>query len=228
MPTSQRRERTALLYDEDYDERSRIAERLFFAPMRAKLAVAAGPIRGRVVDLAVSTGKGLGLYRAQDCQVVGVDLSSRALGRAVERAKDLRVSFEPIVADVMRLPIADESVDCVVCQLGFCTFEDPLAVLREVRRVCRRDARVMLVEHVLPERRLPRTLAALAADRAQREFGCNTMRDTLGMFAAEGFVTEFDASAAGGFMHSTILRPPPRDHSRASRSNRANTSGSAP
>lgn len=221
MPNSTRSR--APLYTEDYDERSRLAEWLFFAPMRAKIANAAGPIRGSVVELAVCTGKGLELYRAQDCHVVGVDLSPRALERAAERARDFRVAFEPLVADVARLPFADESVDCVVCQLGFCTFVDPLAVLREVRRVCRKDGRVILVEHVLPSRPLPRAIANLAASHALREFGCDTTRDTLAMFAREGFVTEFDTSAAGGFMHGTILRPPSRGFVRLGNASSADT-----
>jgi ubiquinone/menaquinone biosynthesis C-methylase UbiE len=52
------------------------------------------------------------------------------------------------VADAERgLPYADGSFDTVLDAFGLCSYEDPVAALREMRRVCRPDGRVLLLEH---------------------------------------------------------------------------------
>ena len=48
--------------------------------------------------------------------------------------------------DVRSLPWPDGSFDIVVTRFSFHHFEEPLAVLREMRRVCRPEGRVIVVD----------------------------------------------------------------------------------
>jgi arsenite methyltransferase len=100
-----------------------------------------------VVDAACGPGNSA-LYLAQrfGCRVTGFDLSERSIERATEEASRRglaeRVRFE--CADAERLPLADESVDAVICECAFCTFPDKPASAREFARVLRHGGRIGL------------------------------------------------------------------------------------
>ena len=46
-----------------------------------------------------------------------------------------------------RLPFADNEFDTIVDMFGLCSFEDPVAALGEMSRVCKPNGRVLLLEH---------------------------------------------------------------------------------
>lgn len=201
-------EKAIQLYDSTYDEKTDFVERKLFAPMRAVLAANAGHIHGVAVDLATSTGKGLSLYKGKDCKVFGVDLSPPALHSAKLRATFMGIDFNPTVANVATIPLPANTADVVSCQLGFCTFEDPEAVVREVLRVAKKDASVLLLEHQKPSNLLGRAFVRLIAPMAQKKLGCDPTRDTLGMFKRAGFSVESYHPRLGGMIHATVLRVP--------------------
>ena len=68
--------------------------------------------------------------------LIGLDCSSFALKRAAQWSDGC---IRPVVADVRRLPMADRSVDVVVCSLVLHHFSEPDAtmILREAARVAR-------------------------------------------------------------------------------------------
>jgi arsenite methyltransferase len=92
-------------------------------------------------DLVVDVACGLGtsacqLAREAGCDVVGVDLAPP------EAADDPHVRF--VRGDAEALPLADASVDGVLCECAFCTFPDKPAAARELARVLRPGARLAL------------------------------------------------------------------------------------
>ena len=139
----------ARLYESD------IAARLLgdsFHPGGARLTERLGELldlkpEGRVLDAA--SGKGASafvLVHRFGCSVVGVDLSARNVSSANEEAARLgladRVRFE--AGDAERLPLADASVDAVICECAFCTFPDKPRAAREFARVLRPGGQVGL------------------------------------------------------------------------------------
>lgn len=191
--------------DGTYDEKTDLAEKRLFSPMRQKLKETAGPIKGKVLELAVSTGKGLSLYQEQDCEVTGVDISSEALDAAKRKALYHGINFTPIQSDVeCMIDIPSKSMDFVVCQLGFCTFGNPETVMNEVDRVLSEKGKILLLEHVKPESFFMKLLLKFVEKKAKQEFGCNTDRETIKMFSNRFHVVS-DFSKLGGFIHSTVL-----------------------
>ncbi len=117
--------------------------RLYRFLLAEKFRRAVGPIRPYLVSASVLTvcgGSGMDAeYFARiGAQVTSSDLSLGAATRAKTRAERYDLGFESIVADVERLPFADQSMDLVAVHDGLHHLSDPYAGLSEMARVARR------------------------------------------------------------------------------------------
>jgi SAM-dependent methyltransferase len=90
-----------------------------------------------VLDVGCNTGYGAVRLAAHAARVVGVDVSPAAIEEARGRAGADRVEF--LVVDGVRLPFEDETFDVVVSFQVIEHIAQPLAYLREIRRVLRRQ-----------------------------------------------------------------------------------------
>jgi SAM-dependent methyltransferase len=118
-----------------------------------------------VLDVASGPGAtALVLARELGASVVGVDLGPATIEAATDRAVEAglgdRVEFR--VGDAERLPVADASVDVVVCECAYCTFPDKVAAAAEMARVLRPGGRVGITDVVLDGDRLGDQLRSLA------------------------------------------------------------------
>jgi len=52
--------------------------------------------------------------------------------------------------DIQHLEFADHAFDTVFATFVFCSVPDPVAGLRELRRVCKPDGKLLLLEHMRP------------------------------------------------------------------------------
>lgn len=101
----------------------------------------------KIVDLATGTGD-LALSIKRECpaaEVVGVDFSEEML--AIARRKGLH---DNRVADVLALPFADRSVDCVTIAFGLRNVQHWGAALREMARVLKPQGYLLVLEFSLP------------------------------------------------------------------------------
>jgi SAM-dependent methyltransferase len=135
------------------------------AALTARLidALAVGPA-ARVADVACGPGaSALQAARQTGGQIVGVDLSpaciERARAAALAAGLEGRVRF--VVGDAERLPLADSSVDGVLCECALCTFPDKAAAARELARVLRPGGRLALSDMTARSDRLPHALRSL-------------------------------------------------------------------
>ncbi len=127
--------------------------------------VAAGPaflaIRDRIVELAeprredrvVDLGAGTGLLALALAprvkELVAVDISERMLERLDDAAAADGVhNIEPLVADLRRLPLEDESATLVVSNYAFHHLDDPgkELALAEARRILRPGGRLVICD----------------------------------------------------------------------------------
>src|SRR5438094_6402634 len=101
----------------------------------------------RVLEVGVGTGINAALYPV-DCSVTGVDLSSSMLERARERIarKGVR-NVRLLQMDAASLKFADDTFDIVYAPYVISVVPDPVAVAREMRRVCRPGGRIVILNH---------------------------------------------------------------------------------
>ena len=85
-------------------------------------------------------------------QVVGIDLTSTLLRVGAERLREAGISNVLLQeGNAEALPFVDESFDVVFCRSSLHHFADPITAVEEMRRVCRRGGRVVLVDLVAPD-----------------------------------------------------------------------------
>jgi phosphatidylethanolamine/phosphatidyl-N-methylethanolamine N-methyltransferase len=101
----------------------------------------------RVLEVGVGTGINASLY-PRDCAVTGIDLSSSMLEKARERVarKGVR-NVRLLQMDAANLKFADDTFDIVYAPYVISVVPDPVAVAREMRRVCRPGGRIIVLNH---------------------------------------------------------------------------------
>jgi SAM-dependent methyltransferase len=100
-----------------------------------------------VLDLACGGGLIVCAFAPYVRHATGIDLTPAMLERARALAAEKRlenVTWQQ--GDVRSLPWPDASFDIVVTRFSFHHFQEPLTVLREMRRVCRPGGRVVVVD----------------------------------------------------------------------------------
>jgi phosphatidylethanolamine/phosphatidyl-N-methylethanolamine N-methyltransferase len=101
----------------------------------------------RVLEVGVGTGINADMY-PRDCSVTGIDLSSSMLEKARERVarKELK-NVRLLQMDAANLKFADDTFDIVYAPYVISVVPDPVAVAREMRRVCRPGGRIVILNH---------------------------------------------------------------------------------
>jgi len=152
-----------------------------------------------ILELGIGTGKNLRFYPSGK-NVTAIDLSEKMLERARRRAERLGTRVQLQVADVQALPFEDASFDEVVATFLFCSVPDPVLGLREARRVLRPGGRLLLLEHVISEVPLIRTLMRWFDPIPFRIWGAHIDRDTVANVRTAGFVDIASRSKALGLI----------------------------
>jgi ubiquinone/menaquinone biosynthesis C-methylase UbiE len=161
---------------------------------------------GKVLEVAVGTGKNLSYYRS-DCQIFAVDLSREMLKRARERAAKLNINAQFSLADAEALPFRDGCFNTVVSSLSTCTFPNPAEALREMARVAKPSAKILLVEHGRSDRGWLGRWQDRHADKFAKPFGCHWNREPLELTKSAGLKIIRSQRSFFGVFHRIEAQP---------------------
>ena len=101
----------------------------------------------QVLEVGVGTGINLGMY-PRTAKITGIDLSSRMLAKAQKRIDEKGlVNCDVQEMDATKMTFADNSYDVVYAPYVISVVPDPVAVAREMYRVCRPGGRVVILNH---------------------------------------------------------------------------------
>jgi phosphatidylethanolamine/phosphatidyl-N-methylethanolamine N-methyltransferase len=114
-------------------------------------AMRALPLRtgDEILEVGIGTGLTATLYPS-DCRVMGIDLSEPMLREAAHHVEsEGRTNVRLWRMDASSLGFPDESFDVVYAAYVISVVPDPVAVLKEMRRVCRVGGHIVLLNHFL-------------------------------------------------------------------------------
>ncbi len=159
-----------------YDFLEAPLEMFRFAAWRSRLT---DRIAGnRALEVGIGTGKNLPYY-PQNVQITAIDFSPGMLVRAQSKASVLGTAVELREMDVQQLAFTDHYFDTVFATFVFCSVPNPVLGLKELKRVCKPDGRLLLLEHMRPGNPLLGFFFDLFNPMVVRMMGANINRRTM-------------------------------------------------
>lgn len=117
----------------------------------------------RILEVGIGTGLNLPLYPGH-CSITGIDLSAEMLEKAQEKVLELGlVNVTLKVMDATRMDLGDDEFDAALATYTISAVPDPVAVLREMRRVVKPGGNIVVLNHFRSEGRVVGRLEDLVA-----------------------------------------------------------------
>jgi phosphatidylethanolamine/phosphatidyl-N-methylethanolamine N-methyltransferase len=105
----------------------------------------------RVLEIGVGTGLNLPLFPG-DCSVTGIDISVEMLQKARQRTKELGLTNVTLeLMDASDLEFPDNAFDHVLATYVISAVPDPVKTLLEMRRVCKPNGHLVILNHFRSE-----------------------------------------------------------------------------
>lgn len=129
-----------------------IFPRLMDWSMRRRLfqqerAEALAPAFGDVLEIGFGTGLNLPHYPPSIAGLTGVDPMQALQERVAARSRAVSFPVQVVTMTAESLPFDEGRFDCAVSTWTLCTISDPIAALREVKRVLKPGGLFLFTEH---------------------------------------------------------------------------------
>jgi ubiquinone/menaquinone biosynthesis C-methylase UbiE len=104
--------------------------------------------QGRVLEIGIGTGLNLRHYdKRKVTKLVGLDPAMQMHKLAEKRRQESGIDVELVGLSAEKIPLADASFDTIVITFTLCTIPDPLAALKEMKRVLAPGGKLLYCEH---------------------------------------------------------------------------------
>lgn len=145
--------------------------------------------KGRVLEVGIGTGLNMPHYDRDGVEsVVGLDPALQMHRLARKRIARAGLPVELIGLSAERIPLDDASFDSVLVTYTLCSIADPLAALREMRRVLKPAGKLVFCEHGRsPDEGVRRWQDKLTPLWSSIAGGCHLNRDIPALLRAAGF-----------------------------------------
>jgi len=183
-----------------YDRVAKVYD-VFEQPMEAmalkkwRLEVMKG-LEGKVLEVGVGTGKNIPYY-PDDIDITAIDFSSKMLDKARSKAEKFKKNVGLSQMDAQNMDFMDNTFDMVFTTCVFCSVPDPIKGLKEIRRVCKPNGKIIMIEHVRSENKIIGTIMDLINPIIVNLYGANINRRTVENINKAAFINVEAINLAG-------------------------------
>lgn len=165
-------------------------------------------VQGKVLEVGVGTGANL-TYYPSEAEVTGVDFSSGMLKKARAKLEELenRKTIKLVEMDVQELEFPDDSFDFIISTCVYCSVPDPVKGFQEMRRVCKPEGKILMLEHMRSENPVMGSLMDVFNPLVVKLWGANINRRTLDNIQNAGLKIETNEKLMGTIMRKLVLKP---------------------
>lgn len=139
----------------------------------------------KILEVGVGTGKNLSYY-PDDLDITGIDFSKNMLRKAKNKV-DNKKNINLIEMDAQDMKFDDNTFDTVVTSCVFCSVPDPIKGLKEIRRVCKNNGKIIMLEHMRSNNKLVGKFMDLINFIPLNIWGANINRQTIKNLIKAGF-----------------------------------------
>src|SRR3989339_232695 len=140
---------------------------------------------GKVLEVGVGTGKNIEYY-PNDIDLTAIDFSEGMLSKAIKKYKR-KPNVKFIQMDIQATDFETDTFDTVIASYVFCSVPDPVTGLKEIKRICKNDGKIILLEHVRSDNKLIGLSMDLLNPLIVGLFGFNINRDNENNIVNSGF-----------------------------------------
>ncbi len=178
-------------------------EVLWFGRLRKRLL---SELKGEILEIAIGSGRNLKYY-SKNCKITGIDLSPKMLELAERKAEKLGIKADLREGNVEKLRFGKGKFDYVVDTLGLCTYPNPLKALKEMKRVCKKTGKILLLEHGISNREFVRRLQEKREKKHYQKNGCSLLRSHEELVRKAGLKIEKAERKMLGIIYLISARP---------------------
>lgn len=162
-------------------------------------------IKGKVLEVGVGTGKNIEYY-PKNIEFTAIDFSSEMLKKAKFKAFELDREVNFIEMDAQYMTFDDNTFDVIIVTCVFCSVPDPIMGLKEIRRVCKPNGKVIMIEHVRSEKKILGYLMDILNPLVVKLYGANINRRTIENIKESGFSNVEVNNLSGDILKKIVLK----------------------
>ncbi len=141
---------------------------------------------GKVLEVGAGTGSNFEFY-PENVNVYAIDFSEKMLEIARKKALKTKNIIKVELMDIENLHYEDNTFDTIVSFCVFCSVPDPVKGLSEIRRVCKSNGVILMLEHVRSKNSYYGRIMDFLNPITSKVFGDNINRNTYSNFLQAGF-----------------------------------------